>query len=231
MRNALDLFRLGAAPEETAAAYSAVVAYVTELVRAKRSAPGDDLLGGLAGSDLTDEELVNIGFTLLGAGLDTTANMIALGMFALLTHPAQLARLRDDPGIAGPAVEELLRYLSIIPFSVRTALADVEIDGRHIEAGESVTLSIPAANRDPERFADPDTLDLLRPAGGHVAFGHGIHQCLGQQLARVEMQVALPALVTRFPGMRPAIDVEDAALRTDMVIYGVHSLPVVLEVS
>ncbi|WP_308441949.1 cytochrome P450 [Phytomonospora endophytica] len=114
--------------------------------------------------------------------------------------------------------------------TVRTALEDLELGGHRVRAGETVTLSIPAANRDPERFADPGVLDLLRPAGGHVAFGHGIHQCLGQQLARVELQVALPALVTRFPRLRLAIDVEDAALRTDMLIYGVHELPVTLEV-
>lgn len=229
--DALALFRLGAEPAETAAAYAGLQGYIAELVRSKRETPTDDMLGALTESDLTDEELVNIGFTLLGAGLDTTANMIAFGVFALLTHPEQLARLRDDPGIADQAVEELLRYLSVIPFSLRTALEDLELDGHLIKAGESVTLSIPAANRDPERFADPDTLDLLRPTGGHVAFGHGIHQCLGQQLARVELRVALPALVTRFPEMRLAIDVEDAALRTDMIIYGVHALPVNLEAS
>jgi cytochrome P450 len=224
----LDLFRL-ASPEEQGAAYAVVHEFIRELVAAKRTEPTDDLLSGLTVSDLTDEELVNIGFVLLGAGLDTTANMLALGAFALLSHPRQLAALRADPGIAGHAIEELLRYLSIIPFTVRTALEDVELHGERIAAGETVTVSVPAANRDPAQFADPDTLDLLRPAGGHVAFGHGIHQCLGQQLARVELTVVLPALVTRFPGLRLAVPAEDIPLRTDMLIHGVHELPVTWE--
>ncbi|WP_433511685.1 cytochrome P450 [Nonomuraea sp. CA-143628] len=229
-QHALDLFRLNAPPEELAAAYGAVHAFVEELVAAKRVAPTDDLLGDLTETDLTDEELVNIGFSLLGAGMDTTANMLALSVFALLVHPDQLAALRANPGIADRAVEELLRYASIIPFTIRTALTDVELNGEVIKAGETVTISVPAANRDPAHFADPDTLDLLRSTSGHVAFGHGGHQCLGQQLARVELRVALPALITRFPDLRLAVPVQDVALRTDMLIYGVHALPVVWEV-
>ncbi|WP_067831117.1 cytochrome P450 [Actinomadura kijaniata] len=224
-RHTLDLFRLGASPEETAAAYTTVHEYVRELVAAKRAAPTDDLLSDLLGSDLTDEELVNIGFVLLGAGLDTTANMLALGAFALLEHPGQAEALRDGD-LADDAVEELLRYLSVIPFTVRTALEDVELHGERIRAGETVTVSIPAANRDPARFADPDLLDLTRASGGHVAFGHGVHQCLGQQLARVELRVALPALFRRFPTLRLAAPAGRVPLRTDMIIYGVHRLPV-----
>ncbi|MCG5214280.1 cytochrome P450 [Streptosporangium sp. KLBMP 9127] len=228
--HALDLLRLGATPEEMATALTAVLGFMGELVQDKRANPTDDLLSGLTTSDLTDEELVNIGFTLLVAGLDTTANMLALGTFALLGNPRQLKLLREDPGIADQAVEELLRYLSIIPFTVRTALEDLELYGEQIKAGETVTVSVPAANRDPARFADPDTLDLLRSTAGHVAFGHGVHQCLGQQLARVELQVVLPALVTRFPALRLAVPAEDIAMRSDMIIYGVHSLPVTWEV-
>ncbi|MEV0146869.1 MULTISPECIES: cytochrome P450 [unclassified Nonomuraea] len=226
----LDLFRLGSTPEETAAAYAAVLGFMGELVQDKRANPTDDLISGLTTSDLTDEELVNIGFTLLGAGLDTTANMLALGTFALLGNPRQLELLRADPGIADRAVEELLRYLSVIPFTVRTALEDLELHGEQIRAGETVTVSIPAANRDPARFTDPDTLDLLRSTAGHVAFGHGVHQCLGQQLARVELRVVLPALVTRFPTLRLAVPAADIAMRSDMLIYGVHRLPVTWEV-
>jgi cytochrome P450 len=221
--DALALFRLDLAPEELSAAYAAVHGYVAELVAAKRAAPTDDLLSGLTESDLTDEELVNIGFTLLGAGLDTTANMIALSAYALLCHPEQLPALHAEPD---HAVEELLRYLSIIPGTVRTALEDVELGGQLVRAGESVTVSVPAANRDPAAFADPDTLDLRRRTSQHVAFGHGIHQCLGQQLARVELRVALPALFERLPGLRLAVPPEEVPLRTDMVIYGVHRLPV-----
>jgi cytochrome P450 len=216
------MMSLDATPEERHAFFTELTGYLRELVLAKRAAPTDDLLSGLTRSDLTDEELTNIAFTLLGAGNDTTANMIGLGAFALLEHPSQVPAVGDDG-----AVEELLRYLSIIPFTVRVALEDVELGGEVIKAGEAVTLSIPAADRDPDRFPDPDTLDLHRHATGHVAFGHGIHQCLGQQLARVEMQVALPALFARFPTLRLAADPRDVPMRDDMLIYGVHSLPVV----
>jgi cytochrome P450 len=224
--HALGLSRLGATPAEVGAAYVAVQEYMRDLVIAKRADPTDDLLSGLADSDLTEDELTNIGVLLLTAGLDTTANMLGLGTFALLDHPTQLAALRADPGLAEQAVEELMRYLSIVPFTVRTAREDLTLDGELIKAGESVTVSLPAANRDPQRFADPDTLDLLRPSGGHVGFGHGIHQCLGQQLARVEMQVVLPALLARFPQLRLAVPAAEVAMRTDMLLYGVHELPV-----
>jgi cytochrome P450 len=215
-----------ATPEEQYAAYGALQEYLHGLVLAKRADPADDLLSDLTTSDLTDVELSGIGTFLLGAGLDTTANMIALGTFALLRHPGQLAALRADEGLADQAVEELLRYLSIAHTGARAALEDVELGGRLIRAGETVTISIQAANRDPDRFADPDTLDLHRHASGHLAFGHGIHQCLGQQLARVEMRVALPALLTRFPTLRLAVPPEDVPLRTNLDIYGVHRLPV-----
>ncbi|MEO3801833.1 cytochrome P450 [Nonomuraea sp. B1E8] len=217
--------------EERIATFLALQAHMKELVLAKRAKPTDDLLSGLTRSDLTDEELTNIGFTLLGAGLDTTANMIALGAFALMRHPGQLAVLRGEPDRIDQVVEELLRYLSIIPFLVRTALEDVELGGELVRAGQSVTISIPAANRDPERFPDPDTLDLHRPSGGHVAFGHGVHQCLGQQLARVEMRAAYPALFARFPSLRLAVEPDEVPLRTDMLIYGVHRLPVTWDAS
>ncbi|WP_134669094.1 MULTISPECIES: cytochrome P450 [unclassified Amycolatopsis] len=226
---ALTLFRLDNTPEETGAAYAAVHGVIGELVAAKRKAPTDDLLSDLTGSDLTDTELVNIGFTLLGAGLDTTTNMLALGVFALLEHPDQLALLRAEPELADNAVEELLRYLSIIPFTVRTALEDVELAGEQVRAGESVTISVPAANHDPAHFPAPDNLDLRRKASGHVAFGHGIHQCLGQQLARVQLRVALPALLAKFPSLRLAVPASDIAMRSDMLIYGVHQLPVAWE--
>ncbi|GAA3600182.1 cytochrome P450 [Nonomuraea rosea] len=225
------LMRTGTPPEEKYAAYIALQAHMKELVPAKRAKPTDDLLSGLTRSDLDDDELANIGFLLLGAGLDTTTNMLALGTFALLRHPDQLAVLRAEPDKTGQVIEELLRYLSIIPFLVRTALEDVELGGELVRAGEAVTLSIPAANRDPERFPDPDTLDLHRASGSHVGFGHGVHQCLGQQLARVEMQAAYPALFGRFPSLRLAVPPGEVPLRTDMLIYGVHSLPVTWDAS
>jgi cytochrome P450 len=213
--------------EQIYAALTDLTTYISKLVTAKRAQPTDDLLSGLvSGGELTDEELTNIGFLLLGAGLDTSSNMIALGTFALLQHPDQLAILRNDPSIVEQAVEELLRYLSIIVATVRTALEDVELGGQLIRAGDAVTISIQAANRDPEHFENPETLDLRRSATGHVAFGHGVHQCLGQQLARVEMQVAYPMLLKRFPTLRLAVKPEDVPTKEDALFYGVRELPV-----
>ncbi|MFH8572625.1 cytochrome P450 [Streptomyces sp. NPDC017993] len=225
-RQALTLTDLRSTEEERYAAWTGLQEYLYALVLAKRADPTDDLLSDLTTSDLTDEELAGVGGFLLGAGLDTTANMIAHGTFALLSNPDQLAALRDDPGLADQAVEELMRYLTITHTSIKSALEDVELDGRLIKAEETVTLSMEAANRDPRRFPDPDTLDLHRKATGHLGFGHGIHQCLGQQLARVEMRVALPALLTRFPTLRLAVPPEEVPLRTFSTIYGVHQLPV-----
>jgi cytochrome P450 len=213
-------------PEAQAAAIGAMHDYLLALVRAKRTAPADDILSALTTSDLDDDELAGIGAFLLGAGLDTTANMLALGTFALLRHPDQLAALRSQPELVDGAVEELLRYLAVAHTGVRAALEDVEVDGQLIRAGESVTLAMGAANRDPLRFPDPDVLDVRRTGTGHLALGHGIHQCLGQQLARVEMRVAFPALLARFPGLRLDCAPEDVPTRPDANIYGVHHLPV-----
>jgi cytochrome P450 len=207
-------------------AYMALLQYLNELVLAKRADPTDDLLSDLTTSDLTDEELAGIGGLLLAAGLDTTANMLALGTFALLSNPGQLEALRADPALAGQTVEELLRYLSVADPLPRAALEDVEVDGRLIRAGETVTVSVQAVNRDPHKFPDPDRLDIRRKAAGHLAFGHGAHQCLGQQLARVEMTVAFPALFARFPPLRLAVPPQEVPLRDRSNIYGVISLPV-----
>ncbi len=182
--------------EDMYAAYGAVQTYLAELVAAKRAHPTDDVLSELTDGDLTDEELRGMSLILLAAGLDTTANMLALGTFALLDDPAQVTALHSDPDAA---VEELLRYLSVAKTFLRTALEDVELGGHTVEAGSTVILSYHTANRDPGRFPDPHTLDLTRQDGGHLAFGHGLHLCLGAQLARVEMRVAFPALFRRSP--------------------------------
>ncbi|WP_442819029.1 cytochrome P450 [Streptomyces sp. NBC_01235] len=211
------------AQEEATVAFEA---YMAELVSSKRAHPTDDLLGDITASDLTEEELTGVSVLLLAAGLETVANMLSLGTFALLSHPEQLAALRGDPDLAPLAVEELMRYLTIAHTTVKAALEDVELNGKLIKAGDSVTISTEAANRDPLRFPDPDTLDLRRKATGQLGFGHGIHQCLGQQLARVEMQVALPALLTRFPTLRLAVPVGDVPHRPNPNIHGLHSLPV-----
>ncbi|HEX6360794.1 cytochrome P450 [Actinophytocola sp.] len=225
-RDAATLSGVDVTPEEQYAAFGAIAEYLRGLVKAKRAAPTDDLLSDLTTSDLTDDELAGVASFLLGAGLDTTANMLALGTFALLSHPDQLSALRAEPALIDGAVEELLRYLTIAHTGARAALEDVELDGQLVRAGETVTLAIGAANRDPARFPDPDRLDVRRQATGHLAFGHGVHQCLGQQLARIEMRVAFPALLSRFPTLRLAVSPEEVPLRHGNDIHGVHRLPV-----
>ncbi|WP_216905583.1 cytochrome P450 [Nocardia noduli] len=213
--------------EEKMAAYGAMTAYLAGLVTRKRAEPGDDILSDLArDDDLGIEELVGIAFLLLLAGHETTANMLALGTFALLEHPDQLERLRVDRDLFPAAVEELLRYLSVADIFYRYATEDIELGGELITEGSTVVVSLLAANRDPRHFDDPDTLDLGREARGRLAFGHGIHTCLGQQLARIEMRAGFEALLRRFPTLELAVPADQVELRTDMNIYGVHELPV-----
>lgn len=224
--HAVMMSSLDATEQQLTQAWVEITEYIGELVRAKRSEPTDDLLSDMTDSDLTEDELAGLGAFLLGAGLMTTANMIALGFFALTEHPDQLEAWRADPGMTDDAIEELMRFLTITPIGVRAALEDVEIAGRVVKAGECVALAIHAANRDPLRFPDPDTLDLRRNAHGQLGFSFGIHQCLGQHLARSEMRVALPALLTRFPTMRLAVPADEVPMRNDCDIYGVNRLPV-----
>jgi cytochrome P450 len=208
------------------AAIVAIQEYLTELVVSKRTKPADDLLSELTETDLTDEEITNIGVLMLGAGFETTANMLSLSTWALLRNPDQLAALRAEPDLIDKAVEELLRYLTITHTGARATLEDVEIGGHVIKAGECIALSNIAANRDPKKFTDPNTLDLRRQAAGHVAFGHGVHLCMGKDLARVEMRVALPALLNRFPTLRMDIDPDEVPLRLSSDVFGVDRFPV-----
>jgi cytochrome P450 len=222
---------LAGTDEEKQQAAAALYGFMARLVAAKRAEPADDLLSGLVHAEadppLTDRELVDIATLLLLAGHETTANMLALSTFALLEQPAQLAAWRADPGIVDGAVEELLRYLSIVHLGpARRALEDVTIGGVEIPAGSTVMLSVPAANRDPAQWPAGADLDITRPRGPHLAFGHGVHQCLGQQLARVELRVGLTELFDRLPGLRLAVAAGEVPLRTDMAIFGVHALPV-----
>ncbi|AHI01424.1 cytochrome P450 [Kutzneria albida] len=215
--------------ERTREASESIRRYMTALVQAKRVEPGDDMLSGLIAADaeLTDDEIAGMGFLLLIAGHETTANMLGLSTFLLLQHPEQIAAMREDPAVVTTAVEELLRYLSVVQFgTIRGALEDVELGGHVIRAGETVVASLAAANRDPERFAEPDQLDVGRKQSTHVAFGHGVHQCLGQQLARVEMQIAFRELFKRLPGLRLNTTPDQVELRHNAVVYGVKSLPV-----
>jgi cytochrome P450 len=213
--------------DEKIAAYVALTTYLSELVTRKRAAPDDDILSDLAGhEDLTIEELTGAAFLLLLAGHETTANMLGLGTFALLENPGQMAELGADPELLPNAVEELLRYLSIADIFYRYATDDIELGGETIGKGSTVVVSLLAANHDPQRFDNPDTLDIHRKARGHLSFGHGIHQCLGQQLARIEMRAGFEGLLRRFPALKLAIPAGEVKLKTDMNVYGVHELPV-----
>ncbi|MEW2160027.1 cytochrome P450 [Streptomyces sp. NPDC007189] len=213
--------------EEKIAAYTGLTTYLTDLVTRKRATPGEDILSDLARrDDLTIEELTGIAFLLLLAGHETTVNMLGLGTFALLEHPDQLAELRADPGLMPDAVEELLRYLSVADIFFRYATEDIELGGETIGKGSTVVVSLLAANHDPQRFDNPDTLDIHRTARGHLSFGHGVHQCLGQQLARIEMRAGFTGLLRRFPALELAVPADQVRLRTNMNIYGVHELPV-----
>ncbi|MCP2167588.1 cytochrome P450 [Goodfellowiella coeruleoviolacea] len=219
-----------ATDEQRARAGGELYAFIAQLIAAKRANPADDLLSGLvhdADPPLTDAQLIDLALVLLGAGHETTANMLALGTFALLDNPEQLAALRADPGLIDQAVEELLRYLSIIQLGVtRIATESVTVGGVRIPAGATVVIAVPEINRDSRRWSDPDRLDLRRERTAHLAFGHGVHQCLGQQLARIEMRIGYTELFTRLPNLRLATPAEEVPLRNDMLIFGVHSLPV-----
>ncbi|HEX6676678.1 MAG TPA: cytochrome P450 [Actinomycetes bacterium] len=202
--------------------------YLRELIAERRAHPADDLLTALIaaedqGQALSEPELVSMCVLLLVAGHETTVNLIANGTIALLRHPRALARLKADPSLAGGAVEELLRYDSPVQFTSRHALADFEIDGRPVRTGETVVGVLGAANRDPAQFADPDELDLARKPNRHVAFGGGIHFCLGAPLARVEAATAIPAMLERCPN----IELAGTPVRRDTVtLRGLSSLPV-----
>ncbi|KJK51024.1 cytochrome P450 [Lentzea aerocolonigenes] len=213
--------------EEKMAVWVALNTFLAELVTAKRAEPGDDLLSDLArDEDLSIEELVGISFLLLLAGHETTANMLALGTFALLEHPDQMAALRDRPELIPDAVEELLRYLAVGDIFFRYAAEDIEFFGETIREGSTVVVSLLAGNHDSAKFEDADKLDVHRNARGHLSFGHGIHQCLGQQLARIEMRAGFEGLLRRFPSLHLAVEAREVKLKTDMNIYGVHALPV-----
>ena len=206
--------------------------YLLGLVQAKRAAPGDDVITRLAAQVdegvITDEDAAQIGTLLLIAGHETTANMIALSTVTLLQHPDQIPYVLGGPDQVAKAVDELLRYLSIVHVGLRrTAVEDVTVGGVTIRAGEGVIISINVANRDPQFFTDPDDLDLARAeARRHLAFGYGIHQCVGQALARAELQIALPELFRRLPGLKIAVPPEEIAFRQDTIVYGVEELPV-----
>lgn len=233
-RHSKVLVRRSSTVDEAVEASGALTEYLDGLLDAKRAAPGNDLLSMLVTEQvdtgrMTRREAANMGVILLVAGHETTANMIALGTVALLEHPDQLALLResDDPKVAAAATEELLRYLNITHSGRRrVALEDIEIGGEVIRAGEGVICATDIANRDPELFPDPACLDISRNARRHVAFGFGVHQCLGQPLARVELQVVYGTLYKRVPTLALATDVDQIEFKHDGLVYGVYELPV-----
>ncbi|MEV4172730.1 cytochrome P450 [Nonomuraea sp. NPDC049709] len=232
-----DEFRTWTAPfvaassaEEMRAAHAWMLAYLTGLVAAKRAAPGEDLLSELVhisdeGDRLTADEVVSMAFLLLVAGHETTVNLIANSVLALIGNPDQLAALRADPSLLPGAVEEFLRFDGPINIAtLRFTTEPIRVGDVEIPEGEFVFISLLAANRDPDRYPDPDRLDLTRPGGGHLAFGHGIHYCVGAPLARLEAQIAIGRLLGRFSSIElgsPVLQWRDSTL-----IRGLHTLPV-----
>jgi cytochrome P450 len=208
--------------------------YLAQLVEAKMENPAEDAVSDLAervkAGELSIKEAAQLGTGLLIAGHETTANMIGLGVLALLLYPQQAAVLRDtdDPKVVANAVEELLRYLSIIQNGQRRVAAeDIEIAGEVIRAGEGIIIDLAPANWDAKAFAEPERLYLHRSgAGQHVAFGYGRHQCVGQQLARAELQIVFHTLLRRIPTLELAAPIEDIPFKHDRLAYGVYELPV-----
>jgi cytochrome P450 len=232
--NLLNLTRYTQA--ETDAAQAEFGAYLAAHVTAKRAEPGEDLLSELiantdaGGERLSDALLVATGQALLVAGHETTANMIGLGVLALLQNPDQAAVIRDadEPKIVANAVEELLRYLSIIQNGQRrVATEDIHIAGETIRANDGIIIDLAPANWDPDAFAEPDRLYVHRAgADRNVAFGYGRHQCVGQQLARAELQIVFQTVLRRIPTMKLAVPFEAIPFKHDRLAYGVYELPV-----
>ncbi|MGW5864821.1 cytochrome P450 family protein [Streptomyces sp. NPDC055239] len=220
-------------PEQAGAAAQAMTGYLAELVAAKRLEPGADLLSALAGGlhaeddRLSPEEMLGMAFLLLVAGYETAANLLSSGTLALLRHPEQLAALRADWSLLDNAVEEMLRYEGAVETTAfRYTKEPVEIGAVTVDRGESVAVVLAAASRDPRKFAEPDRFDIRRDARGHMAFGYGIHHCLGAPLARMQGVVAFRTLLERCPGLALDADPESLAWRPSLMLRGLHQLPV-----
>ena len=224
----------GDPPPEAVEASDGIVAYLAELVAAKRQSPAGDLVSVLVAAEydaLTTQELLSSLFQLVVAGHDTTASLIGNGVVALLDHPGQLQALLADPGQLPAAIDELIRFTAPVPHATfRVTTEPVTLDGVEIPAHEQVLVSLGSANRDPGRFPAPDVLDIGRGDGPNLGFGHGIHYCLGAPLARLEARVAFEELLGRHPGLRLAVDRDALAWAhgDGLVLRGLVSLPVVL---
>jgi cytochrome P450 len=218
-------------PRRSIASRTALADYFRELIARRRASPRADMLSGLiaaeeAGDKLSENELLATCILLLIAGHETTVNLIGNGTLALLRHPDQLQRLRDNPALIGSAVEELLRFDGPVQRTARIPSEDIVVDGRTIPRGDMVMPFIGAADRDPAQFPDPDRLDIGRTDNRHIAFGWGIHFCLGAPLARIEGQIAINALVQRFPKL--ALATPNPEFRESLTLRGLKSLPVSL---
>ncbi|MBV1938858.1 cytochrome P450 [Streptomyces sp. BV286] len=220
-------------PEAEARAYQEMPAYLAELIAAKRARPAEDLLSAMihtvddGGDRLSPSELIGMSVLLLIAGHETTVNLIGNGVRALFAHPDQLAALRADAGLLDGAIEEMLRYDGPVEACTdRLALADVEMGGVTIPAGSTVLIAMADADRDPERFRNPDRFDIRRDARGHIAFGHGLHYCLGAPLARLEGRIAIRTLLERCPDLAPDADEAELTWMPGLLIRGVRELPV-----
>jgi cytochrome P450 len=220
--------------EQKAQAFGAMYVYILELVDRKERSPGEDLISHLvtdyvATGQLNRETAAMTGVIMMQAGHETTANMIALGTVALLEHRDVFDRLgeSDDRAVIANIVEELMRYLTIVHSQVdRVATEDLTIGGQLIRAGDMLVMNLPAGNWDTEFVDHPETLDVERNVRGHLGFGYGVHQCIGQNLARVEMQTAFATLARRLPGLRLAVTADELRFKEESDIYGMKELPV-----
>ena len=219
----------GEPPAEAVEASGKIVAYLGELVHAKRRSPAGDLVSALVAADddaLTTQELLSSLFQLVVAGHDTTASLIGNGVVALLDHPAQLQALLADLGQLPAAIDELIRFTAPVPHATfRVTVEPVSLSGVQVPAGEQVLVCLGAANRDPDRFPSPDLLDIGRSGAPNLGFGHGIHYCLGAPLARLEASIALPALFDRFPNLRLAAAPDELGTVQSFISNGHRSLP------
>lgn len=226
------LFTGSSSAGDVAAAMQPLFQYLYGTVVARRAEPGEDVLSRMiVRSDQTDQpftdmELVMMSAAMLIAGYDTTASMISHGLLALLEHPAELDRLRADPALAGPAAEELVRYLGVGAGLLREVTEDTEIAGQRVRAGDYVVIAIQSANRDGALYPDGDRLDIGRTTGAHLGFGHGPHQCVGQQLARLELTTVLATVPRRIPSLRLAVPFADVRFKVDTAVFGPVTLPV-----
>ena len=222
-----------ATAEDAAQGAGTLARYIKKLIHIKMDDPGENLVSDLAervkAGEITDREAAQLATGVLIAGHETTAGQISVSVAALLENPDQSALLRDaeDPKVIATAVEELMRYCSIIQTGQRRiAVEDIEVDGEVIRAGEGIILDVAPANWDARQFPEPDGLDLQRQDGPQVGFGYGRHQCVGQQLARMELQIVLPSLLRRIPTLRLAVPLDELPFKHDALAYGLHELPV-----